>query len=125
MTALAAAAAHDARYHVVAAADVFVYAGRLDEVIAAIQQILHPRGLFAFSVEAAEGSERPAPEGYRLGLMGRYTHQLAYLRRLAGRHGFRIELLRSTRIPFEQRRPVEGWLSVWRSGSNQALPRTE
>jgi predicted TPR repeat methyltransferase len=117
MTALTAAAARYARYHVVAAADVFIYVGKLDEVILAIQQVLHPGGLFAFSVEAAEGTDRPAPEGYRLGLTGRYTHQLDYLQRLARLHGFGIEEIRQTRIRVEQRRPVQGWLSVWRSGA--------
>jgi predicted TPR repeat methyltransferase len=57
--------------------------------------------------------------------MGRYTHQLDYLGQLARRHRFGIELQRPTRIRFEQRRPVEGWLSVWRSGSNQAASRME
>jgi predicted TPR repeat methyltransferase len=52
---------------------------------------------------------------FRLGVMGRYAHGADYLRRLAAQNEFEVELLRPTRIRFEQRRPVEGWLTVWRA----------
>jgi predicted TPR repeat methyltransferase len=70
--------------------------------------VLRPGGLFAFSAEAA------TTEDYRLGVMGRYAHSADYLHRLAAENGFVIELLRATRIRFEHRQPVAGWLTVWR-----------
>jgi len=115
MEALAAEDARQARYDVVTAADVFIYVGKLDTVIPAIRRVLHPGGLFAFSAEAVEfvaGRER---EDYCLGLMGRYAHSADYLRRLSAQSGFSIESWRQTRIRFEHRRPVEGWLTVWRA----------
>jgi predicted TPR repeat methyltransferase len=97
------------RYDIVTAADVFIYVGKIDAAVEAIRRVLRPGGLFAFSVEAAATGE------YRLGVMGRYEHSADYLRRLAAENGFVIELLRATRIRFEHRQPVAGWLSVWRA----------
>jgi predicted TPR repeat methyltransferase len=116
LTALRQEEESRARYDVVTAADVFIYVGKLDEVIPAIRRVLNSGGLFAFSAEAAEAVGRSAPEGYRLGLMGRYAHREDYLRGLAEQNGFHVELLRKTRIRFEHRQPVEGWLTVWRAG---------
>jgi predicted TPR repeat methyltransferase len=107
--------ARGGRYDVVAAADVFIYVGKLDAVIPAIRRVLKPGGLFSFSAEAVEAADEPAPQGYCLGSMGRFAHSADYLRQLAQRNGFGIEVLRNTRIRFEHRRPVEGWLTIWRA----------
>jgi len=107
---LMATLSRDARYDVVTAADVFIYVGKLDAVVPAIRRVLRPGGLFAFSAEAAGTAA-----GYELGVMGRYAHDAGYLRRLAAENGFEIEVLRETRIRFEHRRPVRGWLTVWRA----------
>jgi predicted TPR repeat methyltransferase/predicted negative regulator of RcsB-dependent stress response len=121
MEALAHEYSRETNYDVVTAADVFIYVGKLEDVIPAIGRVLRPDGLFAFSAEASESSEAgegvevPAPQDYRLGLMGRYAHSAAYLRSLASSNGFDIELLRETRIRLEHRRPVQGWLTVWRA----------
>ena len=112
--ALAREEMKNSRFDVVTAADVFIYVGKLDSVIPAIRRVLRPGGTFAFSAEAAELVQDAPSAEYRLGVMGRYAHSAAYLRRLATVNGFDIELLRPTRIRFEHRRPVEGWLSVWR-----------
>lgn len=103
------------RYDVVTAADVFIYVGKLESVIPAIRGVLSPGGWFAFSAEAVEYMPGASSAECRLGLMGRYAHGADYLRRLAAQSGFRVELLRPTRIRFEHRRPVEGWLTVWRA----------
>jgi len=108
-------AASGRRYDIVTAADVFIYVGRLDAVIPAIHRVLRSGGLFAFSAEALEPMDGGDLEGYRLGVMGRYAHSAAYLRRLAAANGFDITLLRSTCIRSEHRRPVQGWLTVWRA----------
>ena len=100
---------------VVTAADVFIYVGKLDSVIPAISRVLRPGGWLAFSAEAVESIPGATSAEFRLGVMGRYAHGADYLRRLADANGFHIELLRPTRIRFEHRRPVEGWLTIWRS----------
>lgn len=100
----------DVRYDVVTAADVFIYVGKLDAVVPAIRRVLRPGGLFAFSAEAAETAA-----GFQLGVMGRYAHDAGYLRRLAAENAFAVEVLRETRIRFEHRHPVRGWLTVWRA----------
>jgi predicted TPR repeat methyltransferase len=112
---MAVLAAEHARYDVVTAGDVFIYVGKLDEVVPAVRRVLRSGGLFAFSAEAAEAMEGRAAEGYRLGVMGRYAHSAVYLRQLAAQNGFHLVLLDPTRIRFEHRRPVQGWLTIWRA----------
>ncbi len=111
---LANSEASQDRYDIVTAGDVFIYVGKLDEVIPAIRQALRPGGLFAFSAEAAEVLRAPHSEGYRLGVMGRYAHSAEYLRKLAAESDFEVMLMRDTRIRSEHRRPVPGWLAVFR-----------
>jgi predicted TPR repeat methyltransferase len=113
---LVTALSREARYDVITAADVFIYVGKLDAVIPAIRGALRPGGLFAFSAEAVA-----SPAGYRLGLMGRYAHDAGYLQGLAAENGLAVELLRETRIRFEHRRPVRGWLTVWRAPGASAV----
>jgi predicted TPR repeat methyltransferase len=103
------------RYDIVTAGDVFIYVGKLDEVIPAIRRALRPGGLFAFSAEAAEALRESHSEGYRLGVMGRYAHSAEYLRKLAAQSDFEVTLMRDTRIRLEHRRPVPGWLAVFRT----------
>lgn len=115
MAALAEQGARSDRYDVVTAADVFIYVGKLDAVIPAIRRVLRPGGWFACSAEAVESVPGHEREEYCLGMMGRYAHGADYLRRLALSNAFSVELLRPTRIRFEHRRPVDGWLTVWRA----------
>jgi len=97
----------DGSFDVITAADVFIYVGKLDEVVPAIRKSLRPGGLFAFSVEwVGDGQD------YRLGVMGRYAHSAAYLTRLAS--GFEIVECRETTIRLEHRKPVKGLLHIWR-----------
>jgi predicted TPR repeat methyltransferase len=101
--------AQPSHYDVVTAADVFIYVGKLDAVIPAIRRVLRPGGLFACSVEAIDAT------GFRLGVMGRYAHSADYLGQLAAGNRFETELLHKTCIRSEHRRPVDGWLTVWRA----------
>ena len=114
MSALALEETKNGAFDGITAADVFIYVGKLDGVIPTIRRVLRPGGWFAFSAEAAEFAQGAASAEYRLGVMGRYAHSADYLRRLAVANGFDVELLRPTRIRFEHRRPVAGWLTVWR-----------
>ncbi len=69
-------------FHLILAADVFVYLGDLAPVFAAVREKLFSGGLFAFSVELGDA------DGYVLRGAGRYAHAPAYLRALAAQHGF-------------------------------------
>jgi len=115
MDVLALEARKTDHFDVVTAADVFIYVGKLDAVVPAIRKALRPGGWFAFSAEAVEYTPGVSSSEFRLGMMGRYAHGADYLRRLAAQNEFDVELLRPTRIRFEHRRPVEGWLTVWRA----------
>jgi predicted TPR repeat methyltransferase len=106
-------------YDVVAAADVFVYVGKLDSIVPAVRNVLRRDGIFAFSAEAAESAtnrEDASNRGYIAGIRGRYTHTLKYLNELAGRHDFRVKLVKPAPIRTEGGRPVMGWLVIWLAG---------
>lgn len=91
------------RYDAVAAADVFIYVGALDEVFAGVARVLEPGGLFAFSVERADDAE-----GVVLRPSLRYAHDERGLRALAARHGFEVRAVEPGAIRDDQRRPIEG-----------------
>ncbi len=117
-----------ASYDVVTAADVFVYVGMLDDIVREAARVLRPGGLFAFSVESldalarggAAGDERP---GFRLNPTGRYAHSIAYLRRLAADHAFRILEAQDTGCRIDKGKPVDAYLMLWRH-SSAAAPTT-
>lgn len=101
-----------ASYNLVIAADVFVYVGRLDEIVGEIKRLLSAGGVFAFStesMEAASGSD----SGYRLENTGRYAHSVEYLSGLAAANGFRILEMVATQIRTEHGKPVNGHMAVW------------
>jgi predicted TPR repeat methyltransferase len=62
------------RYHLVVAADVFVYAGDIGSIAAAAARVLAPHGLFAFTVETHAG------DGVVLQQTLRYAHGAAHVR---------------------------------------------
>jgi predicted TPR repeat methyltransferase len=92
----------DARYDLIAAADVFTYVGDLGAVFAALQRVLRPAGVFGFSVEAASDDV-----DFELRGSLRYAHSRRYLQALAQRHGY--ELLRCVQQPLreDQRHPID------------------
>jgi predicted TPR repeat methyltransferase len=116
--ALALQAEHG--YDVVTAGDVFIYVGKLDAIVPLVHRALRAGGVFAFTVESAEDAATvpgvALATGYGLAIKGRYVHHGDYLRALALRHGFEIVLMHKTRLRCEDRRPVRGWLAVWRAG---------
>jgi predicted TPR repeat methyltransferase len=91
------------RYDLVLAADVFIYVGSLDAVFAGVSRVLNPQGVFAFSVEVADGDAD-------LHLMPslRYAHSEAYVRRLAREHGLAVRSIGRAPLRDDQRRPVQG-----------------
>lgn len=107
------------RYDAIVAADVFIYVGKLDAVMAHARRALKPGGWLAFSVESM-ASAHPPPgaddnlRGHRLEPTGRYTHGAAYLAQLARAHGFTIVRQEEVTLREEQHQPVTGQLHLWR-----------
>ena len=106
-------------YDVVFAADVFVYLGKLDELVNHAQRLLRPGGLFAFSVESLEAlmDDAAGPsnrQGYQLNVTGRYAHSVAYLARMAEHNGFDVLSTTGTQTRLDKGKPVHGYLALWR-----------
>jgi predicted TPR repeat methyltransferase len=102
----------------VIATDVFVYVGKVDEVVAQAHRVLSPGGLFAFTVEdMAATSEAPTEadlaRGHRLESSGRYSHADGHLRKLAERHGFKVLAHDATVIRHDKNQPLHGQLVLW------------
>lgn len=75
-------------YDLVVAADVLVYLGDLEPVLAAARAALRPGGSFAFTVEKTTEAE-----SYLLGPKQRYAHAAAYVTARAEAAGFRVALM--------------------------------
>jgi predicted TPR repeat methyltransferase len=109
---------HEAGTHdLVLAADVFVYLGDLNPVLAAISRI--SGGLIAFTVETHEG------EGVILRETLRYAHSESHLREAAKKSSLEILLLEPVATRMEKGKPVEGLLAVLSpagTGSSQGSP---
>jgi predicted TPR repeat methyltransferase len=106
-------------YDLIIAADVFIYLGRIDEIMGEIKRLLRPGGVFAFSVEDVEvlpgkSEIHDIEQGYRLKNTGRYAHSNSYLARLASSNSFLVEEMASTRIRIEHGKPVGGHIALWR-----------
>ena len=94
-------------YDMVIAADVFVYVGELRQVFEATVRTLRPGGLFAFSLEAEEGSD-----DFVLRPTGRYAHSIGYMRRLAQAAGLRELRLEESVLRIERGQPMDGYIVV-------------
>ena len=95
-------------YDLVAAADVFIYVGRLDAVLPAVGRALVPGGMFAFSVEES------ADEPVAIRSSGRFAHSRTYVTGLAAEHGFAVLDDHPIPIRKEYGRPIGGRLFVLR-----------
>lgn len=91
----------------VTAADVFMYLGALDGIVARVARWLAPGGLFAFSVERHHG-----PEDFALRPSRRYAHSEGYVRRLLGDAGLAIASFETATIRIDRGEPVEGLIVV-------------
>lgn len=106
-------------YDLVMAADVFVYVGKLDEIVGEVKRLLRPGGFFAFSVESLEkpsGHEarQGGEQGYRLQKTGRYAHAEEYLTRLAIAEDFRVQEIVDAQIRIDRGVPIVGYHTLWK-----------
>jgi predicted TPR repeat methyltransferase len=92
----------------IVATDVFIYVGDLAPAFEAAAEALRPRGMLAFSVEAAAG------ERYHLLPTRRYAHSQPYVEHLAGIFGFAVERLTPIPIRMEAGKPLPGYLVLLR-----------
>jgi predicted TPR repeat methyltransferase len=99
-------AAESRTFDIVLSADVFIYVGNLEPAFKATRKILADNGLFVFSVEhLAQGSFELLPTG-------RYAHSTSYVRELASRHGFVIDLSEQVTLRKERNVIIEGTIFV-------------
>src|SRR5262245_27802826 len=103
---LRAEADNAAQYHLVLAADVFVYCGELFAIVAAVARVLAPGGVFGFSVERHDGA------GVRLRETLRYAHSAAHVREALDRAGLAPKILESAATRTEKGVPVDGLVVV-------------
>lgn len=105
---LAAEAAIGARYHLVIAADVFMYLDDLAPVLKACAHVLAPGGLIAFSVETHGGNSVILRDTLR------YAHGEAHVRAALAAGGLKPVSLDSASTRTEKGEPVPGLIGVAR-----------
>jgi predicted TPR repeat methyltransferase len=84
------------------------YLGDLDTLFATVRRRIAPDGLWLFTTERGETPD------FELGPKRRYRHSEAYLRGLAGRHGFDVSSLVECVCRFEAGEPVTSWAAAFR-----------
>jgi predicted TPR repeat methyltransferase len=103
-------------YDLIVSADVFIYVGRIDDVVTEARRLLRPGGLFAFSIETLlppADAPSTSPLDIQLQTSGRFKHSLDYIERLAREGGLSWLEKAMTPIRTEHSLPVEGCLVVW------------
>jgi predicted TPR repeat methyltransferase len=101
--------AETARYDLVLAADVFMYLDNLHPVLKAIEKVLKPNAVVAFSVETHDG------EGVMLRDTLRYAHGAAHVRDALTAAGLNLVSLDSATTRTEKGVPVPGLIAVARN----------
>eukprot|EP00947_MAST-08B_sp_MAST-8B-sp1_P003080 g3080.t1 len=104
------------RVDLVTAGDVLVYFGDLSPVLRRVAGVLNRHGRFAFTVERVEGEdddeEGTATAGFEITISGRHAHRVAYVRELAGYHGFDVIVAKHIVPRIEYGQDVKGALFV-------------
>jgi predicted TPR repeat methyltransferase len=107
---LSEAAANRLLYHLIVAADVFVYFSNLADILAATAHVLEADGILAFTVETHAG------EGAILRDTLRFAHSEAHVRGALEQAGLALLSLQATSTRTEKKVPVPGLLVVARRG---------
>lgn len=94
----------------VTAADVLMYIGALEGVVALARSMAAVGGIFGFSVEKHDGAEDVVLRPSR-----RHAHSEAYVRRVLGSFAFEVLSLDTRAIRQDRGEPVEGLVVVARS----------
>lgn len=96
-------------FDVVVSTDVFIYIGDLQPVFSGVKKTIRPGGLFGFSIEASD------TEDFVLQPTRRYAQSTAYIRRLAGEHGFEVLDMQPAAIRKEHGQDIAGYVAVLRA----------
>jgi predicted TPR repeat methyltransferase len=107
-----------AKYHLVLAADVFVYVNDLAPIVAAVARILAPGGLFAFTVETHAGG------GVKLLPTLRYAHGAPYIRRSLADAGLTVASISEVAVRSEKGMPVDSLVVVAQASTPPHAPVT-
>jgi predicted O-linked N-acetylglucosamine transferase (SPINDLY family)/SAM-dependent methyltransferase len=113
----------DARYDLVVAADVFVYLGELDSVVAETRRVLRPEGILLFSVELLDAREdQDARSGSCFGInaTGRYAHASEYLSGLAASAHFTPMRSTDSTLRLDHGTPIAGRVVAWMASGPMA-----
>jgi predicted TPR repeat methyltransferase len=94
------------KYHLIVAADVFVYVNDLLPIIAGVARVLAPDGLLAFTVETHSG------DGAKLLPTLRYAYGEGYLRAIIADAGLKVLTLAEASVRTEKGVPVQGLVIV-------------
>jgi predicted TPR repeat methyltransferase len=113
---LANEAAEKGAYHLVLAADVFVYVNDLAPILAQIAQILAPDALLAFTVESHTG------DGIKLLPTLRYAYSEAYLRGALDKAGLTSLHLVEASVRSEKGVPVDSLVVVAKTSTALRAP---
>jgi predicted TPR repeat methyltransferase len=95
-----------AKYHLIVAADVFVYSSDLNPVAAAVARVLAPKGMFAFTVETHPGNAVVLQQTLR------YAHGENHVRTALAGANLQPVLIERVSTRTEQGEPVPGLLAI-------------
>ncbi len=93
-------------FHIIIAADVFVYTGDLAQTFALVAKKLSPTGLFAFTIENLERGT------FSLQPTGRFSHHQTYIQKLADNHQLKMVINESIVLREQEDNPIAGQLYV-------------
>lgn len=103
------------RWPLILAADVLIYFGALEELLAAVHARLQPGGWFVFSVEELLPDHDGVVQGdgrWALHRQGRYAHSMAYVADAVRDAGFATHRLERQSVRLEAEAAVAGLLAV-------------
>ena len=103
-------------YDVLVAADVLVYIGDLEPLLAAASSVAVQGSLFAFSTESATDNDELRGAGFKATLTGRFKHSAQYVEQTAVAHGWQPLKHTEARIRCNAGVPVIGDLFVFVHG---------
>lgn len=109
---------HSEEFDLIVCADVLIYFGALEQVVAAAKDALRARGLLIFTFETTDGMDSLSE--YILKPNGRYSHSLDYVKRVLVSHGLSLTNVSPAVIREEFKKPVNGYVvtalnpSKWR-----------
>ena len=109
---LPGAAAEEAAFELVAAADVLVYFGELGALLQAFASVTAEGGDLVFSCERASAEE--APHGWRIRASGRFAHTKSYVLQAAAAAGYTLLSYREITPRFENGAAVQGHMFAMR-----------